>query len=340
MISLTFSLTNCKKKSGKPENGEKKKAQKIPVEVSGVAIGDINAYYTGTATIESEGEAVIVAKTGGIVQEIYAEEGDYVSEGQVLAKLDDDRQTLELKQAEITLNKMKNEFERMKKLYQKNLNAEEEFERIKFEYETQKTIYDLKQLSLDYTSIKASISGIVTQRFIKTGNTISPNQPAFEIVNFNSLFVSIHVPEAELSKLKKGQSAILKVDALPNEQFSGKIQRISPIIDPQTGTFDVRIRLNNPSRKLKPGMFARVSIVYDVHENTLLVPKDAVVSEDKESSVFVVKDSLVLKQIVETGYQNTKSIEILNGLTLSDTVITMGTSALKDSTKVEIISRK
>jgi membrane fusion protein (multidrug efflux system) len=235
---------------------------------------------------------------------------------------------------------MKNEFERMKKLYQKNLNAEEEFERIKFEYETQKTIYALKQLNLDYTSIKASISGIVTQRFIKTGNTISPNQPAFEIVNFNTLFVTIHVPEAELSKLKKGQHAILKVDALPDEQFSGKIQRISPIIDPQTGTFDVRIRLNNPSRKLKPGMFARISIVYDVHENALLVPKDAVISEDKESSVFVVKDSLVLKQIVETGYQNTTSIEILNGLTLSDTVITMGTSALKDSTTVEIISRK
>lgn len=335
LILIAAVLTGCNKK--KNENHSQKEA-KIPVEAAYVKKGDIHAFYTGTASLEPEKEALILTKSSGTVINIFAEEGDVVKEGDLLAKIDDKEMKLTLKQAEINLKKMENDLERTKKLYEKNFISEEQFEAVKFEYESQKNLYEQAKLNLENTEITASISGTVTKRYLKKGNTASFSEPAYHIANMEKLHAVLHVPEGELSKLKPEQTARLTADALPNMDFYGDILRINPVIDPSTGTFKVTVQVKDPNNNLKPGMFSRISIVYDVHKQALLIPKDAVISEDRENLVFKAQDSVAVKLAVKTGYTNTDNIEILEGLKEGDTVITMGASALKDSSKIEIIN--
>jgi membrane fusion protein (multidrug efflux system) len=127
------------------------------------------------------------------------------------------------------------------------------------------------------------------------------------------------------------------VDAVPDNVCTGRIERISPVVDPSTGTMKVTIEIDNAEHRLKPGMFTRIDVVYDVRANTLLVPKNAIMAEDRESCVFVVKDSVALRRLVETGYVNTSHTEILRGLEKDDLVVTTGKSSLKDSIKVDVV---
>lgn len=319
------------------ENKDERPA--IPVEVASATTGDISAHLTGTATLEAEDEATVVSKSGGIVAEILVEEGSYVKAGQKLAQLDDDRLSLELERAEASLQKLAREYERNQELHDKQLVSTEEYERVRSEFEAQKAARDLASLSLEHTTVVAPISGIVSERMIKVGNMVQAYEPTFRITDFDPLHAIMHVPERELNKLQVGHRASLRVDAYPNDEFVGRIERISPVLDPATGTFKVTVEVRDRSLRLKPGMFTRIRIIHDTHAGTLLVPKEAVLAEDNESTVFVIRDSMTFRQTVETGYEDERYIEIVDGLDEGVQVITTGQSSLKDSSRVEVISQ-
>jgi multidrug efflux pump subunit AcrA (membrane-fusion protein) len=119
----------------------------------------------------------------------------------------------------------------------------------------------------------------------------------------------LHVPEKELSKLQVGFPAELMADAIPGEIFSAGILRISPVISAETGTFKVTVAVTDKTRKLKPGMFTRINIVYDLHENALLLPKDAILTEDSESTVFIVTEKVEEKPEGEGDPEKTEKTE-------------------------------
>jgi len=338
ILGMAFIYYGCSSGSDTNAQTNDDSDMSIPVEVSTVQNGDIAAYFTGTATLEAEEETEVVAKVGGTVEKILVEESDHVVVNQILSRLDDEKLAVQLQQARANLQKLENEYQRSEKLYKKNLINAEEFQGAKYEYEHQKAVFDLAKLNLQYTSIRAPISGVIAERFIKGGNMVLTNQRTFRITGLNPLLAVLHVPERQIGKLRKGHSANLKVDAIPEGVFKGHIERISPVVDPATGTGKVTVEVKDPSGRLKPGMFARVHIIHNVHTNTLLVLKDAIMAEDKESSVFVVRDSMAFRQVIQTGYINTTHIEVLKGLTLGDVVVTTGKGSLKDSTKVELVS--
>jgi membrane fusion protein (multidrug efflux system) len=336
VLSATVINLGCGKDS-QSMTKDKKDVAAIPVAVSQVDTGDIAAYFSGTATLEAEGDASVVAKVGGVVKQIFVEEGSYVKAGQVLAQLDDEKLAVQLAQAEANLNKLESDFRRNEELFNKKLVSAEVYQRAKFEYESQKAAFEMTKLDHDYASIRAPISGVVAQRMIKVGNMVLPNTPTFRITDFDPLLAVLHVPEREMSKLRVGQPASLTVDAVSGVEFTGRIARVSPVVDPTTGTIKVTVEVRDPSRQLKAGMFGRVNIVHDVHTNTLLVPKGAVIAEDAESAVFVVQDSVAYRKLVKTGYVNGANIEILSGLQAGDKIVTTGQGSLKDSTKVEVV---
>ncbi|MFB0564274.1 MAG: efflux RND transporter periplasmic adaptor subunit [Candidatus Aminicenantaceae bacterium] len=309
----------------------------IPVETTKVTQGPITATYAGSASLEAEEEALAVAKVSGIVKRIFVEEGDAVAAGQVLTKLDDEQYRLELNQAKSILEKLFKEYERNESLFKNKIVSQESYEKTKFEHRTQVAAYDLAELKLNYTEIKAPISGIVSQRLIKVGNMVKLDQPTFKITDFNPLLAVLHIPEKELSKLQIGFPAKLEADAILGSEFQGKILRISPIVDSGTGTFKVTVGVNDKTRMLKPGMFTRVKIVYDTHKNALLVPKDAILTEDSEKWAFLVKDDTVIKSEVKVGYNNTTHVEILSGLSLGDIIVTTGLGSLKDGSKIKVV---
>lgn len=306
----------------------------VPVEVATVESGDISAYFSGTASLEAEEETDVVAKVGGIVEKILVEEGDQVKANQTLAVLDDEKLVVQLEQAKANLQKLENQYQRSEELYNKSLISAEEFQKAKYEFEHQQAAYNLAKLDLQYTRIRSPISGVIAQRQIKVGNMVLANQATFRVTGMDPLLAILHVPERQLGKLKPGHPASLKVDAMTEDLFNGHVERISPVVDPATGTVKVTVEINDTSRRLKPGMFARVHITHDVHSNTMLIPKEAVIAEDRDSRVFVIRDSMAFRQNVEIGYINTSKIEIVDGLNLGDIVVTTGKGSLKDSTRV------
>jgi len=340
MLAMTAGTVGCGKKANSKTNGTKNDKLLVPVEVAEITSGDIAAYFTGTATIGAEEETGVVAKVGGVVKEILVEEGRYVKEGDILAKLDDEKISVQLAQARANFDKLQSTYERNVNLHKQSLISTEAFQQSKYEYEQAKATYDLAELELRYASIRTPISGVVAERLIKVGNMVLPNQSVFRVAGLDPLIAILHVPERQLGKLRAGLAAQLGVDAAAKEPFIGRIKRISPVIDPATGTVKVTVEVRDPSRRLKPGMFARIQIIYDVHESVVKAPKDAIMSEDRESAVYVVRDSTAFRQVVETGYVNTTHVEVIAGLKTGDMVVTTGKASLKDSTKVQIVARE
>lgn len=337
VASTSLFMLHCGK-DGEAKDSPKEEIVSIPVEVAEVVSDEISAYITGTTTLEAEEEATVVAKTSEIVREIRVEEGMHVEKGQVLARLENDMLAIEVQQAQADINKLQNDFNRSKELYDKNLISKEEFENVRFQYEAQKAASKKARLNLEYTTIRAPISGVVAARYIKVGNMVNANQQVFRIVDFDPLIARLYVPEVDIHKVKPGQKAELTLDATNSTVFDGEVIRISPVVDPQTGTVRVTIAVHDSQHThLKPGMFARVKIIHDTHDNTLLIPKQAVMTEDGEEMVFTVQDSLAARTVIKTGYANERYYEILEGLQMGDKVVVVGQNGLKDSSKVEIV---
>ena len=338
MVFFTFMVFGgCGKGSNNNEQDKKDNEVAVPVEYSQVTQGDIAAFFSSTATLESEEETEVVAKVGGVVKKILVEEGDYVNTEQVLAKLDDEKLMVQLDQTSANMQKLEQNYKRSEELFKKNLISTEEFQQSKYEYEYQKAAYDLAKLDLDYTSIRTPIEGVISQRLIKVGNMVLPNEAVYSVTGMNPLLAILHIPERNINKLKVGHASALSVDAIKDKIFHGRIKRISPVVDPMTGTLKVTVEVYDRSMQLKPCMIERVHITYDTHQNTLLVPKDAVIEEDKASSLFVVQDSMAFRKHVKLGYINTSHVEIIDGINLGDTVVTTGKGSLKDSTRVELV---
>lgn len=343
LLAVLLTLAAC---SGGAKDGGKKDSEKgdeeppiVPVEVVSVERGDVYAVYTGTAALETDADALVVAKVGGEVREILVEEGDKVAANQVMARLDGDRLRLEMERAQANLRKLEQEYQRNVQLHEKGLVSAGAFEDIKYELESLRAAYRLARLEYSYTEILAPIDGVVAERFIKVGNTISPNDPVFHVTDMDPLIAYVHVPEREFRRLSAGQPAELVVDAIPGAPFAARIQRISPVVDAQTGTFKITMEVPDPTGRLKPGMFGRFNIVWDAREDTLLIPRVAVLDEETEQSVFVVEDGVAQRRTVRLGYPKGGSIEVVDGLTGNEEIVVIGQNGLKDGAKVEVIRR-
>jgi membrane fusion protein (multidrug efflux system) len=330
----------CSNGKAKDKDAEDGKVSAVPVEIQPLKRAEMIAVYSGTAPIEAHEEAVVVAKVGGEVRQIYVEEGDTVKAGQVLARLDGDRLRLELAQTDANLRKLERDYKRTLDLSERGLLSKSSAENLKYDLDALRAGYDRAKLELGYTEIRAPITGVVSARNIKVGNTIGPNDPTFTVTDLDPLIAYVHVPEKEFRKIAPGQTAEVVVDALGGERFVGNIERISPTVDPQTGTFKARVEVADQSRRLKPGMFARVNIVYERRQAALQLPRTAIVDADGEQSVYVVADGKAQQRTIRTGLSNAGWIEVLDGLEGGERVVTVGQAGLKTGTPVKIVDDK
>ncbi len=334
-LAGVFLLRSC---GERPDTGyEEEETPPVPVETRLPVRGDIYAVYSGTAPIEAFAEADVIAKVEGEVREILVEEGHEVGEDQVLARLDGDRLRLELNESQARLQKLQRDVERNKDLREKGLISEGDFEKLQYDLEALQASYTLASLELDYTQIRAPIDGVVSERYVRLGNTIQVGDPVFRVTSFDPLVAYLHVPEREYRQLAPGQPVGIDIDALGDERIIAEVTRVSPIVDPGTGTFKITIEIRDAERRIKPGMFARISIVYDRHENALQVPRSAIVEEGDVSSVFVVEDDVAKRKTVETGFSEKGMIEITSGLDDTDKVIIVGQVGLKPDARVAVI---
>ena len=318
-------------------DGADGEAPPVPVAVAQVQRGSIEAYYQGSTNLSAEEEAVVVARTQGVVEALFAEEGDVVEAGQPLAQLETERLTLELARSRAQLERLKTAFERAERMFEARMISPNEHDDARFAHEAERTNLSLREYDLREATIRATIDGVITRRHIKVGHTLNPSTPAFEMKRLDAIEAELNVPEREIGRIRKGQHARVRIDALADGEFEGEVARVAPEVDPTSGTFRVTVSLGNDDGQLKPGMFARVDVQIDQRPDALLVPLDAVVTRRDESSLFVVEGGRVERRSVETGYISDGDVEILSGVYASEWVVITGQGGLRNGTRVLVV---
>lgn len=328
-------------------NGVAKKENKtpelkaVPVEVTTIAAGEISSYVLTNASLETEETVDIFPQVTGIVVKLRAEEGQYIKKGDVLLDIDEREYKLREEGARVNYERQKNSYERSKNMFDKKLLSESEFEVSNFNLEQARIEWDQAKLTLDYCKIKAPISGFISERTVKLGDRLLTSTKVYSIVNPDLLLAKIHLTEKDALHTKAGQRAEIVSEALPEHQFAGEVDRVSPVVDPSSGMVRVTIRVTDRQRLLKPGMFVNVHLITDTKRNAVLIPKKAVIYDDNQQFVYVVRrDTLAFKIPLKPGYADRDRIEALDGIGIGDTIIVVGHSGMKDSTRVKITELK
>ena len=325
-------------KQGKEQGKEQdKEAEAVPVEVVSASKQTINASYAGTANLDAPNEAQVVAKSSGVMVQQLAEEGDFVRQGQVMARIDPARAQLEVQRSRATVNKLSNNFQRAQQLLAQKLISTEAHDQIRFDLESARSSLNLAQLELSYTNIVAPISGMVAQRMVKQGNLVTLNMPVYRIVNTQYLEAVMNVPEREMALIKQGMTVRMQVDAIPGQVFTGRVDRISPVMDAGSGTFRVTSAFDG-QQILRAGMFGRFEVLYDSRENVLTVPRTALLEDETDPAVYIVRGNKAVRTALKLGYSNGEFAEVVSGLKPGDRIITAGKVAVRDGAGVTVIA--
>jgi len=325
---------------GDGENDEDKE-EAVPVEVADLDLGEIEAVLRYSTNLEAESEVKVFSQAARLVTALLVEEGDYVRRDQVLVRLQDDEQRNSLALITSELANARREYERQKRLFGENLISEQEFNDATFQIEQLEIRLENAERELGYTEVRAPISGTITARMVKLGDQIQVGQHLFDMVDFDSIVARVYVPEKHLPDLAKGQVARVIAPSLGDKEYLGDILRISPVVDPRSGTVKVTVALGAQSG-LRPGLYVDVDLVTATHEAALLVPKRAVVYDNDVMFVFRLKNDdekgeRRAERVPLVPVLSDKNfIEPAGGLEAGDQVIIAGQTGLKDGVLVRL----
>lgn len=339
LLTGVLALSACKGGSGAAEakeNEPKKGPEAVPVEVAQASRRPVAASYTGTAPLEARAEAQVIAKVSGVALQVLVEEGQYVRAGQTLIRLDSARTELMAAQAAAQMRKLEANYARSKQLADQKLVSANDNDQLRYDLENARAASRAANLELAYANVTAPISGVIASRSIKAGNFVQINTPILRIVDVSRLEAVLNVPERELATLKAGLPVQLAVDALPGKTFTGTVDRVSPVVDSGSGTFRVVCSFADGGT-LRPGMFGRIRIDYDQRADALVVPRVALLEDEGDPAVFVVRNNKSARVPVKLGYLDGEWAEVRSGIKPGDQVVIAGKSALRDGTDVQVI---
>lgn len=330
-LLLVILVTGCAKKESKNES----LVNTIPVEVTQIKKSSIDRTLELVGTLSAWKEANLGAQTSGRIQKIFVEEGSRVKQGDLLFEMDD----TQLAQAKIQYQIAKDNYERMKPLYESGSISQNQFDQIKAAYETAEKNYNLL---LTNTQFRAPFSGIITAKKLNEGEVflLAPTGGAPTIVTLmqiNPLKLLLNVSENNFKDIKLGQTVEIQSDIFPNEIFKGSVSRINPTINPSTRTFEIEVKIPNQQEKLRPGMFVRAKIFLGKTEG-IIVKRSAILKQIGTAAyyAFIIKENTAKRVDVKIGKEFNDDIEIINGLSEGDYLVTNGQGVLKNGNKVEI----
>ncbi len=331
-------------RAGRGGRGGRGGAAAAPVKVEAVKRGDISAYILKNTTLEAERWVDVRARRAGQVIALLKEEGDPVRAGTVMARLDADAAQISVAQREVAHQEAKQRYEREDALFQRNLGSKQSYENAKTQFESSKAQLEQAKLDLSYTAIRSPIEGIMTLRNIEVGNMVTNNQVVASVAKFDPLLARIQVTEKDFGKITVGQTARITVEAAPEREFTGTVKMISPVVDPESGTVKVTVEVpRTDTSLLRPGMFASVYIITETRRNTLVIPKKALVLEGEGNQVFTFETDPETgrgqsqRKRIEIGFTDSDRLEILNGLSQGEQVITVGQEGLRPGSPVRLV---
>ncbi len=314
----------------------KNAAPPLAVATSPATAGSIASFYEATASLEAENKAEITARVSGIVGEVLVEEGQNVTKGQTMLRIDAREYRLRVRQAEALAEKERTRYARVQRMFEQNLVSEEEFSSTKNDLDNAEASLELAQLELSYTSVRAPFAGKVVARMTDIGRNVSPGDALYSVADVRPLLARVHVPAREFRSLRTDQQVSLSVDST-GDRLDGVISLVSPVIDSNTGTIKVTVEIEDYPDRIRPGDFVSVRIVTEKRDDVVLVPKESVVSEKGENFVFTVVDSAAVRRPVETGFEDDENIQITSGLDRGELVVVQGQRSLKDGAPVKVL---
>ena len=322
-------------KRGKKTKELQKKAEKetqlreeeVPVNVFRVARGTFQDTLSAMGTVKGGSEIELRFQVAGMVKSFDFREGDKVSKGEVIARLDQNDALLKLKQAQI-------ELEEYEKLY--SIGAI-----IKSKLEQARLAARLASSEFEKTYLRAVRNGIIGDKNVEVGEFVTPNVKVATLVSLETVVVELGIIEKEIDRVFLGQKVTVNVDTYPEIDFTGRVSNISPLIAGKSKTLSVKANLDNPGGLLLPGMFARVKISVFEKENALLIPSDSLDRSTGEFRVFVVgDDNVAYAQPVEVAYLSSDYAQIAGGLEEDELVVMEKPESLADGKRVRIIEVK
>ena len=315
----------------KPEEG-------VPVKVVVIDTGSISSYLLFSSTVESEETVDVYPQVSGMVRRVEVKEGVHVKAGETIVRLEDDEAKLTVADADARFRKLQADFKRTTEMHDRKLISDQEYETKRFELKEGEIGLQRARLALAHTAVKSPITGVVADRSVRLGDRVSPSTKLCSVVDMHNLIVKVFVPGREAQFTAVGQKAILESNFLPDQKFQGGIKRISPVVDPISGTFKVTVGVSGGDGQLKPGMFVTAHVITDTHEDAVLVPKRAVVYEEGNPYVFVARDSVADRVRLDVGYSDADRMEVRSGLAPGDSIVVVGQTGLKDKARIRVIS--
>jgi HlyD family secretion protein len=328
-----------------------------------VTRGNISAYLSVVGNLIGETTVDVAPKTGGRLVSVNVKLGDRVRRGQLVGKIED-REIVEqvnqaeashnvaeatIRQREADLNLALTNVERSRNLFGRQLLPKQTLDDAEARYtsavaqvdlaraqlaQSQARIQELR-INLANTNIVAPVDGFVAKRNVDPGAWVSQNAPVVSVVDISSLRLVANIVEKDLRMVGVGDRAVVEVDAFPGERFTGRIARVSPILDPATRTAQMEVEIPNREFRLKPGMYAKVNLEVEGRENVLIVPKVALVDSEGQRGVYQAnQESRAQFKPVKIGLEDSDRAEILEGLSEGETIVSTGAGALRRNDQI------
>lgn len=337
----------------------------MTVELATVTRGSVAAHLTVVGNLIGLQTVDIAPRTGGRLLNVNVQLGDRVRRGQVLAKVED-REIVEqvraaeasqevakatIRQREADLKVAELNFERSKNLFERQLLAKQALDDAESRYMAAVAQTDLSRaqllqndarleelrINLQHTSVTSPVDGYVGKRNVDPGAMVNTNTAIASVVDISRLRLVVNVVERDLRLVNPGDVADVEVDAYPGEKFSGKIARVSPVLDPATRTAAMEVEIPNNDHKLKPGMYARINLTVEERKNALVVPKSAVIDFENKRGVWVPnQEKRATFAPVTLGIEGPEHVEILTGLKDGDRFVNAGAGAVRNNDQLVI----
>ncbi len=312
-------------------NKEAQTEKPLPkVRVEAVKLAQVEQLSTFTATIQANAVNNIAPAMGGRIRRIHVDVGSNVRQGETLVVMD----AATFSQQETQVATLQRDYQRYQELYAVGGISKQQLDQAKAQLDVAQSA--LNNLG-ENTSLRSPISGVVTARNYDAGDMVA-NMPILTVENINPVKVLVNISEKYYTQVIRGMEVKVRVDALGEEEFTGKVSLIHPTFDPVSHTFPVEIEVANNDRRIRPGMFSRVVMNFGVNERPLV--SDMAVMKQVGSNdryVFVERGGKAVYTLVELGVRVGDKYEIVSGLQPEDKVIVNGNTGLIDGVAVEVV---
>jgi RND family efflux transporter MFP subunit len=289
-------------------------------------------------TFEPVRQNTIGSDANGKIIKLNVEEGDKVSQGQIIAKVDDEMLQLQLQNAEVSIEGQKNDDGRYSNLAKENAVSGVQVEKTKLGLRSAEIQKRQIQKQLKSTNITAPFSGVITKKMVDLGSVIGAGSPLVEITDISSLKLTVSVPERDILKFKLNQEVSVSADIYGKRMFDGKVTNVSVQAD-KSHNFKVQITVKNAQQELMAGMYGSVSLNNSKSITALSIPRKALVGSSKNPQVYVIKNGKSILTSFNAGTSDGEFIEVVDGLSKSDQIIIKGQVNLQNNSNVKTTSK-